>query len=594
MPVSACLDFGPPDLAVRIAAGVFAGIALITFWLGRQHSVPGKPVFMAALAGMMLWLAGSAAEMAVTDLHCKIFWSGVTWPAIVLVPTAWTLFLSDYLMGTEGQGHALRLVVLAGVPLLLAAVVLSNPWHGSFYGPDTDLVMVEGRLSARYDHGPLFFVAAGYLYLFLAAAVAMVVLALPRAPASFRGFLVALLAITLVPVAGNLAYILNGSTIFGFDPTPFMFAFVFATFGSLLVGNRLMDVNLIAREMLFYQSSDPILIFDMDRQLVGANPEARRVFGADLPPLNRPPRGDCPVSGLCAGATAEHPLPAVRRDGRSFDPRVTVLRNPIARNHAPLGCVIALVDISVQERIAAALRIAAEEAEATSLAKSQFVSTVSHELRTPLTSIKGSLDLLDAGAMGNLPPAAQRVVRIARSNSQRLALLIDDLLDVQQIEQGQMRIRHELVDLARVVRDAVEANEGYARSLGVQLEQDCVSGPVEVMGDAQRLMQVMANMLSNACKFSHRGGAVTVRLQVEGRQARVSVADRGTGIPEGARERVFGQFSQIDSSNTRRIGGSGLGMHIARRIVERLGGRIDYESRLGEGTTFYVDLPLAG
>ncbi|GGH60749.1 hybrid sensor histidine kinase/response regulator [Frigidibacter albus] len=591
-----CLDLLPPDLPVAITAAMLVGVSLVTLRIWQIHRFPGRPAFLISLCAMLWWLLASMMELSVQGQGCKMLWAQLAWPGIVLVPTAWTFFLLDYALGRHPGWRLLRPLALYAGPLAVTLMALSNGWHGAFYRAGTQLVGRDGRASVIYDHGPLFFVSAFYVYAFMLASIGIVVLAILRAPWSFRGFLTALLVITLVPVAGNLAYVLFGFTIFGFDPTPFSFAFVLVVFGWMLVNNRLMDINLIARDMLFYKSVDPVLIVDAEGRLEAVNPEARRVFGAAIPPLGQPLAGLPELEPLLArlrgGGMLLDEAP-IRRGGRSFDPRAGVLHRPVRNGRSALGWVISLIDITAQEQEAAALRLAAENARAAALAKSQFLSVVSHELRTPLTSIKGALDLLNNAVTGELPEATRRIVQIAASNSKRLTTLIEDLLDLQQIEQGTLAVTRQRIDMGHLVQDAVVEAADLARSLGVTLTLAEPAAPMMVEGDPRRLMQVMGNVLSNACKFSGSGARVEVSVLREQGRVRVLVKDSGPGIPEGAQDTVFGQFSQLDSSGTRRVGGSGLGLHIARWILDQHGGRIGYDSVLGEGTTFFIELPLA-
>lgn len=225
--------------------------------------------------------------------------------------------------------------------------------------------------------------------------------------------------------------------------------------------------------------------------------------------------------------------------------------------------------------------------------KSEFVSTVSHELRTPLTSIKGSLDLINSGMLGHVPGSMEQMLTIAGKNSNRLANLINDILDLQKIESGEMNYRFEPLDVADVVFEAVEANSGFAQSLGVILEEpDLPAADVFILGDEARLMQVLTNMLSNAIKFSHEGGRVVAGYRILGDTVRIFVTDEGVGIPEDGRDMVFDQFRQVDNSDQRQVGGTGLGMSITKQIVEQHGGTIDFVSELGKGSTFYVDLAV--
>ncbi len=224
--------------------------------------------------------------------------------------------------------------------------------------------------------------------------------------------------------------------------------------------------------------------------------------------------------------------------------------------------------------------------------KSEFISTVSHELRTPLTSIKGSLGLLAAGAMGELPEKVKNLVEIAHNNSDRLSLLVEDLLDIQNIESGEMAFDLQLLDLSRLVRDAVESNKAYAETYGVEFILGEIVSDMSVRGDAERLAKVIANLLSNAAKFSPKNEAVEISLSRVGAAARVSVSDRGKGIPDDFRDRIFDRFAQADSSDNRPIGGTGLGLHICKSIVELHRGEIGFHSGEGKGSTFYFTLPV--
>ncbi|KJS40908.1 MAG: histidine kinase [Roseovarius sp. BRH_c41] len=230
-----------------------------------------------------------------------------------------------------------------------------------------------------------------------------------------------------------------------------------------------------------------------------------------------------------------------------------------------------------------------ERAKAALEVKSQFLATVSHELRTPLTSIMGSLDLVNSGVLGEVPEKLKRVIGIAAKNGHRLANLIDDLLDLQKIEAGEIVFHFKPLNANELVDEAVESTTGYAGKLGIQVttihcEEDC-----RFLGDRSRLIQVMNNLLSNALKFSHERGTVRVRVEALGTRIRISVHDEGVGIPKDAKDRVFGKFSQVDSSDVRKVGGTGLGLNISKQIVERHNGTIDYVSELGVGSTFSIE-----
>jgi PAS domain S-box-containing protein len=263
----------------------------------------------------------------------------------------------------------------------------------------------------------------------------------------------------------------------------------------------------------------------------------------------------------------------LRRDGTEF--AVEVWLNPI---HGSDGLFVlsVIVDISERKRI--------------ERLKDEFVSTVSHELRTPLTSISGSLDLLVAGVVVTLPEPALRLMRIAQINSQRLVRLINDILDVEKIESGELVFNVVRTDVRALVGQVIEANRAYADGYGVRVSLDPNSS-AEAPADPDRLAQVVTNLLSNAIKFSPRGGEVVVSIEQRAETVRIAVRDHGDGIPTKFRPRIFERFAQADAGDARQKGGTGLGLSIVKDIVTRLGGIVGFDDAPGGGTVFHVELP---
>jgi PAS domain S-box-containing protein len=223
--------------------------------------------------------------------------------------------------------------------------------------------------------------------------------------------------------------------------------------------------------------------------------------------------------------------------------------------------------------------------------KSGFVSTVSHELRTPLTSISGSLGLIAGGVAGELPPKAARLIDIAKLNSERLVRLINDILDLEKAESGKLEFRLEQQRLRPILQQAVESNRAYAHSFGATIELEPGAEDASVLVDRDRLIQVLTNLISNAVKFSPRGGVVRVAARLEAEVVRVTVADEGPGIKPEFHGRIFQKFAQADSSDSRAKGGTGLGLSIAKTIIERLGGAIGFDREPRQGASFHITLP---
>lgn len=224
--------------------------------------------------------------------------------------------------------------------------------------------------------------------------------------------------------------------------------------------------------------------------------------------------------------------------------------------------------------------------------KNDFVSTVSHELRTPLTSISGALGLINGGALGEVPPAMQQMLEIAYRNSQRLGHLINDLLDMEKIAAGKMSFDMHEHSLRQLLEEALASNQAFAAQLGV----NCVlreAVDVQVWVDASRLQQVLGNFLSNAIKYTPEGGEVSLHCSVpDATHVRISVTDQGPGIAAEFRARVFEKFAQADASDSRQKGGTGLGLAITKEFIERMGGKVGFDTAEGQGTTFWCELPI--
>jgi len=264
---------------------------------------------------------------------------------------------------------------------------------------------------------------------------------------------------------------------------------------------------------------------------------------------------------------------ALRRNGEVFDVELWVHQLTVKNNVQFMGVIR---DISERKHV--------------DKIKTEFISTVSHELRTPLTSIRGSLGMLKSGVLGEVPDKANRMIELAHNNTERLINLVNDILDVEKIQAGKIELNLETINLTELVKQSILSNESYATSCQVSLYLEPGLADFQVYADNHRLQQVMANLISNAAKFSPENGQVSINIQKNEKLIRVSVTDHGIGIPEEYRNKMFQKFSQVDSTDTRQKGGTGLGLNITKAIIEHHGGHIDYSTEEGKGSTFFFEL----
>jgi signal transduction histidine kinase len=246
----------------------------------------------------------------------------------------------------------------------------------------------------------------------------------------------------------------------------------------------------------------------------------------------------------------------------------------------------------VEERTAELRRVNQELTEA-NRAKDIFLATLSHELRTPLTPVLGWVNLLRSGGSGDAAMLTQGLDAIQR-NAQLQARLVDDLLDISRVVSGKLRIDREPVNLSGVVESAAEIVRADAQARSVELSVELPARPVVVQGAPLRLQQIVWNLLTNAVKFTPKGGRVRARVWAEGDDALVEVTDTGIGIAHDFLPHVFDRFRQADGSTTRQYGGLGLGLAIVRALAELHGGWVRADSEgLGRGSRFTFGLPRA-
>jgi two-component system phosphate regulon sensor histidine kinase PhoR len=326
--------------------------------------------------------------------------------------------------------------------------------------------------------------------------------------------------------------------------------------------------------------TEGIVVLDERARLVLMNGMAQRLLG--LP--DGLPAGTDLAAVLTAGQL-EVLQPALQRRDRLIseinlpEPRQAIVRVAAVPVHDDAACLlgraIVLQDVT-EERLLDNV-------------KADFFTAMSHELRTPLSAIKGAAELL---LDEELPATHERFVRTIHRNADRLSRLVRDLLDISKLESGRVDLRLARVDLNEVVADAVAAVEPVARQQAQRLAVVASEPALVLVADNERLEQIVANLVSNACQYTQDGGEIVVSTWREGDEACLSVADSGVGISTIDQQHLFDKFYQGVSALTHKRGGSGLGLTIVKRLVDLHGGRIAVQTKLGVGSTFTVRLPV--
>lgn len=569
-----------------VASGISLLAALVMIWTVRTQAFHGKVFYALTFVGVIWTLMSVGLEAASGSFACQLGWAMAAWFGNALVPVAWCFFVLSYL-GNGAWPHAGKARVAVVVfPVAALAFAATNPWHNLLYLDTTAIPVGSDRID--FDHGPAFYVIIAILYAFVLAALWRLAGAFRRARRSAWALLATLVGVTISPLVANAAYVGFGFRVFGVDPTAYLFTLGVLLFTWLLVSNKTIDMASVGRSILFDTMSEPVVLIDRQRNVVLMNMAARRsalVDGGGA--LLRAVIRDMDFSGRAAGDAH------VGVGEKVYEPRSAGIENPLDPAGPVLGWSVTFVDITDRIAASAALQEALRKADEANRAKDEFIAVVSHEMRTPLTSLKSGLTLALSGRLGELSDQVRSSLEIAHRSGVRLSRLVDDILLAQKMDLGALSLESQRVDLARSLEESIEENRTFASARGVRLAIARIDRPAMVVGDAFAIRQIIDNLVSNAIKFSDEKGVVEGTLRNEGGRLRLSIRDTGRGIPEGNEDVVFGRFRQVANGKQGSTQGSGLGLHIARRLARQMEGDVFYESREGVGTTFHLEFNQA-
>jgi len=384
---------------VGFLVGLALGVVVLSLWVVRLRDFPGRDTFVITHIGMLWWLSAAALEMAAPTSDCKLVFATLAWPGIIIVPMFWSIFLWRFGNSSPERFSLRRLWPFLAVIAIACALSVSNPWHGLLYGPGTAPARDAPGGQLVYDHGPLFYAFAAFLYVFLSFGVMMILRATFLNTGTIRRQFQAFLGFTLFAIATNLSYLFGGITLFGFDPTPFSFSVTLAAFTWLITNQQLFDVVPVATRVLLERLPDPVLVVDAANRVVSANPAACSLTGPGRCPTGVPladwPRYGRKLAGMigqdtCAphAAPGEGQLLPIGEPPAWFEVQTSEIVTGSGHDAVRLGQMIYLRDVTRLQEAAVDLRQMLETSQSQLATISDLHTQLQRQsMRDPLTQL---------------------------------------------------------------------------------------------------------------------------------------------------------------------------------------------------------------
>ena len=597
----------PYTLPMLVNTALCVAIAVF-FW--RRRPAPGATALMWSMVGCAAWSLAEGLQTANADLSGQFFWFRFTDAASAVACMGVLAFAVEYRRGTSLTRRQLVWLIIPEV-IFVTWDFLGGPslWWWRPEGLDYSSACAMLVVSLR----PVGFIAVAYNYALLAAGLLLLLQRFVRSQRLYRAQIIAVTVAIVAPAFAEGLIVMGMSPLGPLEPAPFGFGITGFAFAVGLFRYRLADIAPAARDTIIENMSDALFVLDDANRVVDCNPAAQRFAGrsvssavglpiAQVLPMWSAVVGD--ATAVEAHRAVDVTLPAASGDDRNYELRIS----PVQRKGSQVaGRIVLLHDITERKRAEQELHQAKAAAEAASHAKGAFLATVSHELRTPLTSVLGFAKLIKkrltdvmlpalAGGDAKVERAARQVsenIDIIVAEGERLTALINDVLDLAKIESGKVEWHMQPVTVADIIVRALAATTSLSGAKGLVVRSDLANTLPTVVGDPDRLIQVVINLLSNAIKFTD-AGVITCRARRVDGAIEVSVTDTGTGIASEDQGKVFEQFVQVGDTLTGKPTGTGLGLPICKQIIEHHGGRIWVESELGRGSTFTFTLPVGG
>ena len=585
-----------------------AAFALAAAMWGYRRAAGVVPLELLALcAGWWSFFYG--LELSSTSLERALFYARLEYLGIVFVPVCWLAFVRSY----TAKGLSRRaLLLLCLFPALTLTLVWTNAPQG-FVSPTVSHGLIWSGVGLRgvpprleVQHGAFFWLHTAYSYGLMLAGTALMVRFLWRSPRRYRRQGFTLLGGVSAPLVASALYVVGASD--GYDLTPLGFAVASALIAWGMFRYELFELVPVARGLVIESMSDGVFVVDASSRILDANPAMLRIVGrtakAFVGHSTREVFGDRPEALARYRDLTEPRQEVMMVDGRVFELHLS----PLQRGGKTGATVVVVRDVTESVKGERELRRAKVEAEAADRAKTQFLANMSHELRTPLTAIIGFSELLTLTLPYDEDGEKSREYAglIFRSGEELLGR-ISSALTLALTETQDLRLEPTPFRLTPLLQEVADSFEKTVTARGNRFYVDLADDLGEVETDPDKLREVVAQLLANAAKFTENGevrlsaSLAKVERDLPAEEKRtpdlettdvvVIVADTGIGVAAEHLPVIFDAFVQVDTSNTRAYGGSGVGLTLCKRLCELLGGDITVQSAVGVGSTFTVRVP---
>ena len=562
----------------------------------RRHVAAIPFILMCFFASF--WALCYIFELGATSLELKTWGVKLGYIGILGLPLSWTAFALAY------SGHTSwitkRNIMLALIfPIITLIVIFTNQYHHWFFtdfGLQTD--SASGLILIYDPLGWWFWLHAVYTYGILIFGSYFLVREYWEKREVYRSQIIINMTAILLPWISN-GIVLAGLLPVRIDITSVMFSISILIFGWGFLRYQLLDILPVAHRAVFESISDSVIVLDPELRIIELNPAAVEMFklnigevlGKSFQSVFRP---WVQLNDKALQTHGYHREIVLENDGepvRWLHLYVSALRNGASTTE---GHIITLRDVTSIKENESALAIARDEAMQANSFKSQLLANVSHELRTPLGIILGYTDLIVRRSYGDLTEKQVNILGRIKDSTQYLDGLVSELLDQAQLDSGKLQLSTRPFEPREVLGSVCNQLSILAEAKNLEFHYSISENmPISIVGDSQRLKQILVNLISNAIKFTEVGRImVNIAVLPSNTEWIMQVIDTGPGIPEESLGTVFEPFKQLANAHKSLRKGYGLGLSIARQLIRLMGGNISLESALGKGTTFTITLPL--